>query len=227
MNLEREHEAFIRANRRFKDMKQWVGARECSQNVFSRYPAYVRKTDTDDKQSTSNIIKGLTQFNLAMQSNTLSFDSYTFSHNLLNNHLKDRSNFELLLNSEIGEIYSNPDTGAVTAVRVIGKREEISIDALILCTGAATPRLLKSTLGVRVPLMPVKSYSFDIPCDYRTALSFDSFSVVWQRSGVARVHGLQDYAGSNTNFDKRRVRNLLNMVAATLDPNGSNVAHQH
>jgi D-amino-acid dehydrogenase len=131
--------------------------------------------------------------------------------------LQERENFTLLLNSEISDIYHDSKTGVARSIKILGKREEYKLDALVICTGASTPRFLKSTLGVRVPLMPIKSYSFDMPSDYKCLMSFDSFHAVWQRDGVMRVHGMKDYCGYDLSFDKRRVRNMVNIVAKNLN----------
>ena len=67
-------------------------------------------------------------------------------------------------NSEINSVNHSPSTGMVRSVSIMGKiGQEIECDALVLCTGASTARMLYSTLGIYAPLTPVKSYTFDIP----------------------------------------------------------------
>jgi hypothetical protein len=43
------------------------------------------------------------------------------------------------------------------------------------------------------------------------------FTACHLRNGVLRVNILGDLAGFDTSFDSRRIRNLLNIVAKTLD----------
>jgi len=118
----------------------------------------------------------MNQFELIMQSNSLSFDTSVFANNMLA-VLEKQDNFKLVTHSEISDIYLNEKTHVATGVKVIGKKE-IPLDLLVVCTGASTARLIKHTLGVRLPLMPVKSYCFDIPypLEYPKAmLSFKGF----------------------------------------------------
>lgn len=94
----------------------------------------------------------------------------------------------------------------------------IDTDAVVFCTGAATPRLLKDVLKLGCPVLPVKSYSFDIPTQYSPfAFQFDAFTAVWLKQGVLRINAGGDLAGNSTSFDQRRVRNILNITAKTLD----------
>ena len=104
----------------------------------------------------------------------------------------------------------------------MGKRgDPISCDAVVVCTGAWTARHLSSTLGIRCPILPIKSYSFDMTTSAAPLNSFifedKHFTACHLRSGVLRVNIFGDLAGFDTSFDSRRIRNLLNIVAKTLD----------
>ena len=68
--------------------------------------------------------------------------------------------------------------------------------------------------------MPLKAISFDMPCDYSNlAWIFEDkhFTAVPKGDGLVRVYGLGDLIGLDYSFDKRRTRNLLNVVAKTMD----------
>ena len=111
--------------------------------------------------------------------------------------------------------------GRVSGVRILGKREsDIKCDAVVMCTGAWTARCL-SQLGVRCPVLPLKSYSFDMPSSAHplTSLLFEDkhFSVCCLKEGMLRVNIYGDLAGFDQSFDARRIRNLLNIVAKTLN----------
>ena len=49
-------------------------------------------------------------------------------------------------------------TGLATGVLLSNKFASIPCDAVVFCTGAQTPSVLKSMLGLTVPLMPHKGY---------------------------------------------------------------------
>ena len=109
----------------------------------------------------------------------------------------------------------------MTHVKILGKQGEgIQCDAVVVCAGAATQSLLKSLLGVRSPILPLKTYTFDIPCEHRNfALIFDSanFTAVSHDDNQVRVQMGGDLVGYDTSYDKKRIRNCLNRVAKTLD----------
>jgi len=131
------------------------------------------------------------------------------------------SNFTLLNNSEVCELIYSKEEGRVTGVRILGKRDnDIKCDAVVMCTGAWTARSL-SQLRVRCPVLPLKSYSFDMPTSAAplNSLLFEDkhFSACYLKDGLLRVNIFGDLAGFDQSFDARRIRNLLNIVAKTLN----------
>jgi len=130
-------------------------------------------------------------------------------------------NFTLMNNSEVCELMLEKKESRVTGVRILGKRDgDIRCDAVVMCTGAWTARSL-SQLGVRCPVVPLKSYSFDMPSSAHplTSLIFEDkhFSACCLKEGMLRVNIYGDFAGFDQSFDGRRIRNLLNIVAKTLN----------
>lgn len=120
------------------------------------------------------------------------------------------------------ELLIDKKDGHVTGVRILGKRDaDIKCDAVVMCTGAWTARSL-SQLGVRCPVLPLKYYSFDMPTSAQpdTSLIFEDkhFSACSLKQGMLRVNIYGDLAGFDQSFDARRIRNLLNIVAKTLNP---------
>ena len=69
-----------------------------------------------------------------------------------------------MTNSEVSDIYFK--NHLAYQIKILGKSTVIDTDAVVFCTGAATPRLLKDVLKLGCPILPVKSYSFDIPTEY-------------------------------------------------------------
>lgn len=56
------------------------------------------------------------------------------------------------------------EKGNATGVKILGKGE-VSCDAVVICTGAYSARLLADLLRVRCPVLPIKTYTFDIQAD--------------------------------------------------------------
>ena len=53
-------------------------------------------------------------------------------------------------------------TGKVDSAKILGKvGNDVKCDAIVLCTGAVTSRILYRTLGVFAPLIPIKGMTFD------------------------------------------------------------------
>ena len=127
------------------------------------------------------------------------------------------------MNSEISTITSNNQTGLVRSVSVTGKAfNDIPADAVVLCTGAHTATLLYNALSVFAPLMPIKSYTFDMrtqnefrPCHLRFMNS--ALTAVSLEPGTWRISAFGDIAGLNTDLDNRRVRTAKNVTCVTID----------
>ena len=115
--------------------------------VFSLFPAYKNKE--------------MHMYNYAVQKRSVNLDAGFLSEKLLEK-LERCENFTLKRNSEVNLIRSSK--GIIKSLSIVGKSfEEIKADAVVLCTGAHTARILYGTLGVFAPLMPIKSYTFDLP----------------------------------------------------------------
>ena len=146
------------------------------------------------------------EYNIAYKKKAITFDSAAFSEKLLQELLK-RSNFSLRVNSEVNGLNYNTETGVVESVRILGKSgKDVKCDALVLCTGGSTSRILYQTIGAFSPLLPVKGITFD----YRTEAAHLGKHLVFEdtkllltqiEDGLWRVSAYGDIAGMGEEFD--------------------------
>ena len=113
--------------------------------------------------------------------------------------------------------------------------ERLTGDAVVVCAGAYTPKLVRS-LGIRVPVYPAKGYSLTLPMDgwenrpRRLIADMGLHAGVNPLGGeVLRVAGTAEFTGYDTSIPKERVQNLLGLVeaifpefAATMDRDNIN-----
>jgi len=107
-----------------------------------------------------------------------------------------------------------------TGLRLRGRRVtgietaagSIEADAVIVCAGMGTRRLLRGT-GIRVPIYPLKGYSVTQPPGSRPPLvsvtDLDRRIVFANLGGRIRLAGLADCAGIDTSIDPRRIADLI------------------
>ena len=101
------------------------------------------------------------EYNIAFKKKAYTFDAGKFSEKLVK-ELEKRPNFSLRCNSEVSDLNYSAGTGIVDSVRILGKTgKDVKCDAIVLCTGASTSRILYQTLGVLSPLIPIKGITFD------------------------------------------------------------------
>ena len=153
-------------------------------------------------------------------SETFRFNAKNFGLDLLNWLKENRSNFEVVNYAEVSELVFDSKSGNVTTVRTIGKNQGFDCDAVVICAGANTATLVKKNFGIKLPILPCKTYTFDMPCEYDNfAFIFDdyNFTAVGLGDGLARVQTNGDLCGNDQSYDKKRIRNCLNRIAKTLD----------
>jgi D-amino-acid dehydrogenase len=91
--------------------------------------------------------------------------------------------------------------------------EDIDADHIVIATGASSVPLLR-TLGVRVPLYPLKGYSLTVPLDAgavapRISITDYERKMVYARLGDRlRIAGMADITGRRADVDPRRVATL-------------------
>jgi len=115
----------------------------------------------------------------------------------------------------------------VTALRRDGQHWQVhsaqrtvqTFDQVVVCTGIDAARLLRP-LGIRVPVMAVKGYSFTAPCGSRaptTSITDTSRKLVFARLGSSiRVAGLAEVNEWDTTPEAARVRDLVDLARASL-----------
>ena len=113
----------------------------------------------------------------------------------------------------------------VTGVRIDGKLE--TADRYVLALGSWSPRLLAS-LGIRLPVYPLKGYSLTIPISnpdmapVSTVLD-ESYKVAITRfNDRIRVGGMAEVSGYDLSLPARR-RQTLELVVRSLYPEGGNL----
>ena len=132
----------------FQKEETIIGAKALQIDLFSAFPEY--------KESAS-----MYQYNLAFKKKAYTFDAGKFSEKLAT-ELEKRPNFSLRCNSEVCGLNYSKETGSVDSVKILGKvGKDVKCDAIVLCTGAATSRILYQTLGICSPLIPIKGITFD------------------------------------------------------------------
>ena len=104
-------------------------------------------------------------------------------------------------------------------VMVSAGDEDIDADHIVIATGASSVPLL-GTLGIRVPLYPLKGYSLTAPIGARTIAPHISITdyerkIVYARLGDRlRVAGMADIDGRRADLNPRRVAALRAAAAA-------------
>lgn len=102
-------------------------------------------------------------------------------------------------------------------LRVATNRGDLSADAYVLACGSDSPLLLKS-LGIRLPVYPVKGYSITVPISDDTAvprgtLTDETYKVVITRLGHRlRVAGTAELAGYDLTLRPQRLATLQHVV---------------
>ena len=103
----------------------------------------------------------------------------------------------------------------------------MSADAYLLCAGAESPQLLQS-LGMRLPIVPVKGYSITVPALSGAPvinLTDTHHKIVFTRLGdKLRVAGLMEFGGRNSRISEERIDHLLRLASMLL-PSAGDYAH--
>lgn len=98
------------------------------------------------------------------------------------------------------------------AVAICESGEEFSADILVDCSGAQGGRLLRA-LGIRLPIVPMKGYSFTAPATTNSPsvsiTDVDSKIVFTRLREQIRVAGLADLGNADPALDPRQTASLL------------------
>lgn len=117
------------------------------------------------------------------------------------------------------------------AIGVQTKRGDIAADQVVIAAGMGSSPLARS-LGIRLPLLPVKGYSLSLPA-HRSApvlsVSDMAHKTVYNRLGEQfRIAGIHQIGSNNVAVHKKRVKQLLDLAKTCFpaaadydaDPNG-------
>lgn len=110
---------------------------------------------------------GIDKFNLCLYEPLGKLDSYKMS-NALYKRLKTYSNFSHMMGHEVTDIISESNyEGSKTnqtlkAVKLSDNKEtEVKADEFYVCLGPQTAAFGARTLGLTIPIVPIKGYSFE------------------------------------------------------------------
>ncbi len=99
----------------------------------------------------------------------------------------------------------------------------LNADAYILCAGAGSRRLLRS-IGVRVPIAPVKGYSVTVPAHSSAPeinLTDTQHKIVFTKlADKLRIAGLMEFTGLDLQVRKDRIDHLLQLAKKVLPQAG-------
>lgn len=100
-----------------------------------------------------------------------------------------------------------------------GEGEQLAAAQVIVCTGDATPRLLRP-IGVRMPIQPIKGYSITAPpgeAPPRLSVTDGARRIVFCRlSGRMRIAGLAELGNHDRRVEPRRLAALVRSARASL-----------
>lgn len=98
---------------------------------------------------------------------------------------------------------------------VIAGEESIAADAVIVCLGTGSRRLA-GTLGIHLPIIPVRGYSVTLPLGLKapaTSVTSIANHFVFTRLGERmRIAGFTDFRGFDTSKDENRIRELVEIA---------------
>lgn len=105
------------------------------------------------------------------------------------------------------------DGGRIAGIRI--GEEEVRADAVVVCLGTGSRRLA-ATLGIRLPIIPVRGYSVTLPLGSKppvTSVTSIEHHFVYTRLGDrVRIAGFTDFRGYTTRNDQARIRDLLDIA---------------
>ena len=202
----KEHEAKRAFASSLEDRKIVKNLKE---EIFSLFPNYAHNRE-------------MHKCNYGVSKRSITLDAGLLSSKLLE-RLERCENFTLKCNSEVNLVRASRSSGMVSSLSIVGKSfQEIPADLIVLCTGAHTARFLYQTLSVYAPLVPIKSYMFEMPTKSPFTpvhLKFpdSALMAVMLEPGTWLMSAFGDIAGLNSDLDGRRARWAKNTACLTID----------
>lgn len=140
-------------------------------------------------------------------------DSFKFCQQL--QHICERDGVEFQFGTYVSRLVREGD--AVASANTDTRR--LRADAFVLAAGSYTP-LLSRSVGLRVPVQPVKGYSITAPTgDWRGApvtpvIDEHLHAAVCPLGDRLRVAGTAEFAGYNQTLTKSRIDNLFHLLTS-------------
>lgn len=148
-------------------------------------------------------------------------DCHLFCEQLLK-QMQQNSNFTLHTGKKVQQL--RLEQGQVRALLV--DQEEVSVDQVLVAAGMGSLGLLK-TLGIKIPLYPLKGYSLSLPvADIRTVpdtnvTDYDRKIVYARLDQQLRVAAMVDIGSSDTALDAGRIASLRQQAQASFPDAGN------
>lgn len=129
----------------------------------------------------------------------------------LANWLQQTRNVQLVLDTKVQRIVS--ERGGLAGVAT--GNGLVSVDAVIVCAGCESPRLLRP-LGVAAAIYPVRGYSITLPrgtdSPQISVTDLAQKMLYCPLGGKMRISGFADFYGNRRNNDRRRIETLRSMA---------------
>ena len=137
-------------------------------------------------------------------------DARRFS-NALGAHLESTGSVSFRMGTRV-------DAFALDGLRVTGViagEDSIAADAVVLCLGTGS-RQLAATLGIHLPILPVRGYSVTLPIGAKppatSVTSIENHFVFTRLGDRMRIAGFTDFRGFDTSHDKKRIGDLVDIA---------------
>ena len=137
-------------------------------------------------------------------------DARTFS-NALGAHLESTGSVSFRMGTQV-------DAFALDGLRVTGVvagEDTIAADAVVVCLGTGS-RKLAATLGIHLPILPVRGYSVTLPIGPKppatSVTSIENHFVFTRLGDRMRIAGFTDFRGFDTSNDQERIRQLVDIA---------------
>ena len=145
-------------------------------------------------------------------------DSHKFCNRLLD-YIQQKYDVKFLGDCTVTSI-SNQDTNVLSVVTSEG---ELTADNYILTAGAQSAQLCK-TLGVKLPIYPMKGYSITVPANAsapRISVTDTARRMVYCRLGDRlRIAGIAEFSGKSPDVKEQRIQQLLENARSYLPQAG-------
>jgi D-amino-acid dehydrogenase len=145
-------------------------------------------------------------------------DSYQFTRALAERCIAS-SGVHFLYDTEI--IGLDVKKGRIHRVKTVD--ESYSADAFVICLGAESS-LISQTIGIKLPIYPLKGYSISVPITAGTPsinITDMHHKMVYSRLGnQLRIAGLLEMCGYDTSIDETKVQYLVKIAQASFPEAG-------